>query len=69
MNIVFLLGFFFFCFSSFKDERVSLCRPGWPETHYVEEAGLDFTNLPASASPRNVPPCSAFVVDFFFLLF
>lgn len=65
-----LLFFFFlsFCFSSFKDEGVFLYRPDWPETQYVEEAGLDFTDLPASASPRYVPPCSVFV-EFFFLVF
>lgn len=71
MFLLFSFFFFFFfflsfCFSSFKDEGVFLYRPDWPETHYVEEAGLDFTDLPASASPRYVPPCSVFVVELFF---
>jgi hypothetical protein len=30
--------------------QVSLCRPGCPGTHFVEQAGLILRNLPASAS-------------------
>jgi hypothetical protein len=26
-------------------ERVSLHSPGWPETHYVDQAGLEFKEL------------------------
>jgi hypothetical protein len=33
----------------FRD-RVSLCSPGCPGTHFVDQAGLEFRNLPASAS-------------------
>jgi hypothetical protein len=41
--------FFFFFFLAFPD-RVSLCRPGCPRTHFVDQAGLELRNLPASAS-------------------
>jgi hypothetical protein len=30
--------------------RVSLCTPGYPGTHSVDQAGLELRNLPASAS-------------------
>jgi hypothetical protein len=33
----------------FRD-RVSLCSPGCPGTHFVDQAGLELRNLPASAS-------------------
>jgi hypothetical protein len=42
-------GPFFFIFLVFRD-RVSLCSPGCPGTHSVEQAGLELRNLPASAS-------------------
>jgi hypothetical protein len=44
-------GFFLFCFVFlvFRD-RVSLYSPGCPGTHFVEQAGLELRNLPASAS-------------------
>jgi hypothetical protein len=38
-----------FFFSVFQD-RVSLCSPGCPGTHSVDQAGLKLKNLPASAS-------------------
>jgi hypothetical protein len=45
--------FFFVClfvlFLFFRD-RVSLCSPGCPGTHSVDQAGLELRNLPASAS-------------------
>ena len=44
---VFLVCFFLFFF--FQD-RVSLCSPGCPGTHSVDQAGLELRNLPASAS-------------------
>jgi hypothetical protein len=31
-------------------DRVSLCSPGCPGTHFVDQAGLELKNLPASAS-------------------
>jgi hypothetical protein len=31
-------------------DRVSLCSPGCPGTHSVDQAGLDLRNPPASAS-------------------
>jgi hypothetical protein len=50
-------GFFCFCFLGvfvclfvcFRD-RVSLCSPGCPGTHSVDQAGLKLRNPPASAS-------------------
>jgi hypothetical protein len=44
----------FFCFVFvfvfvFRD-RVSLCSPGCPGTHFVDQAGLELRNHPASAS-------------------
>jgi hypothetical protein len=44
----FFLSFFLF-FLVFRD-RVSLCSPGCPGTHFVDQAGLELRNLPASAS-------------------
>jgi hypothetical protein len=43
-----VLGFFFFGF--FSEDRVSLCSPGCPGTHSVDQAGLELRNPPASAS-------------------
>ena len=40
---------FFFFFFYFRD-RVSLCIPGCPRTHFVDQAGLELRNPPASAS-------------------
>jgi hypothetical protein len=34
-----------FCF-----DRASLCSPSCPETHFVDQAGLELRNPPASAS-------------------
>jgi hypothetical protein len=43
--------FFFFCFFVLSFEtRVSLCSPGCPGIHCVDQAGLELRNLPASAS-------------------
>jgi hypothetical protein len=44
-----VFGNFFFCFLVFRD-RVSLCSPGCPGTHSVDQAGLELRNPPASAS-------------------
>jgi hypothetical protein len=41
--------FFFFFFLVFQD-RVSLCSPGCPGTHSVDQAGFELRNLPAAAS-------------------
>jgi hypothetical protein len=43
-----LLFSFFVCFV-FRD-RVSLCSSGCPGTHFVDQAGLELRNPPASAS-------------------
>jgi hypothetical protein len=51
-----LVGFFvcLFCFVLFVflvfRGRVSLYSPGCPGTHFVDQAGLELRNLPASAS-------------------
>jgi hypothetical protein len=34
----------------FFRDRVSLCNPGCPGTHFVDQAGLELRNLPVSAS-------------------
>jgi hypothetical protein len=44
-----LLRIFFFLLLVFRD-RVSLCSPGYPGTHSVDQAGLELRNPPASAS-------------------
>jgi hypothetical protein len=46
------VGFFFFFFFFFLvfAYRVSLYSPGCPGTHFVDQAGLELRNLPASAS-------------------
>ena len=31
-------------------DRVSLCSPGCPGTHSIDQAGLEFRELPVSAS-------------------
>jgi hypothetical protein len=48
-----LFSFFLLLFSFFLlvfRDRVSLCRPGCPGTHFVDQAGLKLRNSPASAS-------------------
>jgi hypothetical protein len=43
------VGFFLFvCLFVFRD-RVSLCSLGCPGTHFVDQAGLELRNPPASA--------------------
>jgi hypothetical protein len=41
-----LCSYFFFFFR----DRVSLCIPGCPGARFVDQAGLELRNLPASAS-------------------
>jgi hypothetical protein len=43
---VFLVCLVFLVFQ----DRVSLCSPGCPGTHFVDQAGLELRNPPASAS-------------------
>jgi hypothetical protein len=45
---VFLFFFVFFLFF-FLCDKVSLCSPGCPGTHSVDQAGLELRNPPASA--------------------
>jgi hypothetical protein len=42
--------FLFVCLFVFFQDRVSLCSPGCPGTHFVDQAGLELRNRPASAS-------------------
>jgi hypothetical protein len=42
-------SFFFFFFFFFCRDRVSLYSPGCPGTHFVDQAGLELRNPPASA--------------------
>jgi hypothetical protein len=44
-----IIEFVLFCLDFFLD-RVSLCSPGCPGTHSVDQAGLELRNPPASAS-------------------
>jgi hypothetical protein len=43
------MSYFLFFFLVFRD-RVSLYSPGCPGTHFVDQAGLELRNPPASAS-------------------
>jgi hypothetical protein len=51
-----MVSFFLLClfvclfFVLFFRDRVSLYSPGYPGTHFVEQAGLELRNPPASAS-------------------
>jgi hypothetical protein len=53
ISFLFFSSFFFFFFGFwflvFRD-RVSLCSPGCPGTHSLDQAGLELINPPASAS-------------------
>jgi hypothetical protein len=44
-----LICFLFVCLFGFRN-RVSLCSPSCPGTHFVDQAGLELRNPPASAS-------------------
>jgi len=46
----FFFVFFFFCLFVFFRDRVSLYSPGCPGAHFVDQAGLELRNPPASAS-------------------
>jgi hypothetical protein len=39
-----------FCFVLFFRDRDSLCSPGCPGTHFVDQAGPELRNLPSSVS-------------------
>jgi hypothetical protein len=50
-GLVFFVFCFFVCFLFwFFRDRVSLCSPGCPGTHSVDQAGLERRNSPVSAS-------------------
>jgi hypothetical protein len=75
--ISFLLDFLFcfvlFCFVLFCfvfRDRVSLCSPGCPGTHSVDQAGLELRNPPASASQvLGLKACATTPGRFFFFFF
>ena len=39
-----------YLFILFFQDKVSLCSPGCPGTHFVDQAGFELRNPPASAS-------------------
>jgi hypothetical protein len=47
---LFVWVFFLLLLFCFLRDRVSLCSPGCPGTHFVDQAGLELRNPPASAS-------------------
>jgi hypothetical protein len=47
---LFLIVCFLFCFVLFFRDRVSLCSPGCPGIHFVNQAGLELRNPPVFAS-------------------
>jgi hypothetical protein len=49
IELITLFPFSFFFFFGFIKTGF-LCSPGCPETHFVDQAGLELRNLPASAS-------------------
>ena len=54
----------------FFQDRVSMFSPGCPETHSVDQAGLELKNPPASASQvLGLKVCLAFFFFFFLDLF
>ena len=48
--MIYLFTYLSICSFLFFRDRVSLCSPGCPGTHSVDQAGLQLRNLPASAS-------------------
>jgi hypothetical protein len=50
--VVVVLGFFgfLFLFLFLFQDRVSLCSPGCPGTHFVDQTGLELRNPPVSDS-------------------
>jgi hypothetical protein len=58
--------FLFFLFLVFRD-RVPLCNLGCPGTHFVDQAGLELRNPPASASQvLGLKVCTTTPGDLFF---
>jgi hypothetical protein len=47
--MTYVIFFVLFCFVFVFQDRVSLYSPGCPGTHFVDQAGLELRNLPASA--------------------
>jgi hypothetical protein len=48
-EIIIYYYYYYYYFGFFRD-RVSLYSPGCPGTHFVDQAGLELRNPPASAS-------------------
>jgi hypothetical protein len=72
-TIIYLFSSVFFClfvcFVLFFRDRVSLCSPGCPGTHFVDQAGLELRNPPASASRvLGLKACATTPGFFFFFL-
>jgi hypothetical protein len=71
-KINYFFFFFFFFFWFFRD-RVSLYSPGCPGAHFVDQAGLELRNPPASASwVLGLKACATtpgLITIFYFLLF
>jgi hypothetical protein len=66
---LFVCLFVLFCFVLFFLDRVPLCIPGCPGTHFVDQAGLELRNLPASASRvLALKACATIARPFFFVL-
>jgi hypothetical protein len=49
-NPFFFFGFLFVCLFFVFQGRVFLYSPGFPGTHFLDQAGLELRNPPASAS-------------------
>ena len=45
---------FFVCFGLVFRDRISLCSPGCPGTHSLDQVGLELRNPPASASQSTI---------------
>jgi hypothetical protein len=50
LKLFFCFALFFVCSFVVFQDRVSLCSPGCPGTHSVNQAGLELRNPSASAS-------------------
>jgi hypothetical protein len=64
--VCFVFAFVLFCL--FFQDRVSLYSPGGPGTHFVDQAGFELRNLPASASRvLELKPCTTTAGSLLFL--
>jgi hypothetical protein len=49
--VIYFICIYLFIYLFIFQDRVSLCSPGCPGTHFVDQAGLELRNLPVSAPP------------------